>query len=71
MGLISVSNSKFKTSRGPTSVHKEKVSTERMSSSFYVDDEDEELDEEEYGQEGGPQNIETFEQLRVDYDDEN
>ena len=42
-----------------------------MSSSFYVDDEDEELDEEDYGQEGGPQNIETFEQLRVDFDDEN
>ena len=61
-GIMSSSNGKFKTSRGPPN-NNEKLSTERLSSSFYVDDdEDDEKDEQDetYDDE---KNIETYDQI--------
>ena len=48
---LSSSNGKFKTSRGYQVGMNEKISTERMSSCFYVDDDDEERDESEINNE--------------------
>ena len=61
-GIMSSSNGKFKTSRGPTALN-EKLSTERLSSSFYVDDdEDEERDENTFDEE---KNIETYDNDQI------